>query len=53
VVIEHGSPLGLDGLCVLVMHACRLHVCLLHLNSMCLFHCMVLIVVVVMSPCGI
>ena len=27
---------------VLVMHACQLHVCLLHLHSMCLFHCIMI-----------
>jgi len=36
VVLEHGSTLGLDGQCVMVMHACQLHVCILHLNLMCL-----------------
>lgn len=38
VVSEHGSTLKLDGQCVLVMHACQLQVCLLHLHSMCLLH---------------
>ena len=37
VVSKHGSTLGLDGQCVLVMHACQLHVCLLHLYTCCIF----------------
>jgi len=47
VVSEHGSPVILDGLCVLVMHECQLNVCILHLHSMCLLHCIMLIMVVV------
>ena len=27
VVLEHGSPLGLDGRCVLVMYSFQFHVC--------------------------
>ena len=38
VVLEHGSPFRLDRWCVLVMHACQLHVILLHLHLMCLLH---------------
>ena len=38
VVSDHGSDLRLDGWCVLVMHACQLHVCLLHLHFMCLLY---------------
>lgn len=37
-VSKHDSPLRPDGQCVLVMHACHLHVCFLHLNSMCLLY---------------
>jgi len=47
VVLEHGSLLGLDGQCVLVMHACQLHVCLLDLHSVCSLHYIMLIMVVV------
>jgi len=36
VVSEHGSTLRLDGLNVLVMHACQLHVFLLHLYTCCI-----------------
>ena len=38
VLAEHGSTLKMDGWCVLVMHACQLHVCVLHLHFMCLLH---------------
>ena len=38
VVSKHVSTLALDGLNVLVMHACQLHVCLVHLHFMCLLH---------------
>ena len=37
-VSEHGSPLELGELCMLFMHSCRLHVCLLCLHSMCFLH---------------
>lgn len=37
-ISEHGSPLELDGMCWSCMHACQLHMCLLHLHSMCLVH---------------
>jgi len=40
-------PLGLDGRCVLVMHACQLHVCLLDLCSMFLKNCIMFIMIVV------
>jgi len=33
VVSEHGPPLGLDGWNVLVMHACRLYMCLLYMHG--------------------
>jgi len=36
VVPEHGSPHGLDGRNVFVMHTCKLHMCSLCLYSMCL-----------------
>jgi len=52
VVSEHGSPLELDGQCALVMHACKLHVCLLHfIPCACCIYVM-LIMVVVMLSCG-
>lgn len=37
-VSEHGSPLLLDGLLMLVMHSCRLHMRCLYLWSMSLLH---------------
>jgi len=53
VISEHGLTLFGSYLVlhiwvdVLVMHSCQLHVCLLHLHSICLFHYIVLIMVVV------
>ena len=37
-VLKNGSPLELDEICVLFMHACQFHVCLSPLHSMCLLH---------------
>lgn len=50
VVLEHGC--ALLGWRCLVKHACQLHVCLLHLHSMCLLHCIMLIIIVVSFSWG-
>lgn len=53
-VSKYGSPIKLDGLCVLVMHSCRFHICVLYACGTCT--CCVYTVVVmfaVVSPCEI
>ena len=35
-VLEHGSPLGLDGKNVFFIHTCQFHTCYLYFWSMCL-----------------